>query len=175
MNTTIKDILERRSCRRFDPEKMPSEEQINEILECGKYAPNGCGFQNTKMIVVTNREVRDQISRMNTEVWGRTTDPFYGAPMMIIVLAKADWRNRVYDGSLVMGNLMLAAHALGIDSIWIHRAKEEFESEEGKEILRSLGLVPEEWEGIGHCALGFRNHDIPKPKARKEDFVHWIK
>lgn len=175
-NKTIKDILERRSCRRFDPEKLPSEEQINQILECGKYAANGCGFQNTKMLVVTNRELRDQISRMNAEIWGKPAiDPFYGAPMMIIVLAKAGWRNAPYDGALVMGNLMLGAHALGVDSIWIHRAKEEFETEEGRAILRAAGINPDEWEGIGHCALGFRNHDIPAPRERKPDFVHWLR
>lgn len=183
-NKTIQDILERRSCRRFDPERMPTDEQINQILECGKYAANGCGFQNTKMLVVTRRDVRDQISRMNAEIWGKNTDPnigkpvfdpFYGAPMMIIVLAKAGWRNAPYDGALVMGNLMLAAHALGVDSIWIHRAKEEFETEEGRALLLEAGINPDEWEGIGHCALGFRNHDIPAPRQRKPDFVHWLK
>lgn len=175
-NKTIKDLLERRSCRRFDPEKMPTDEQINQIVECGKYAANGCGFQNTKMLVITNREVRNQISRMNAEIWGKTDfDPFYGAPMMIAVLTKRGWRNGPYDGALVMGNLMLAAHALGVDSIWIHRAKEEFDSEEGKAILREAGIDPEEWEGVGHCALGFRNHSIPAPRERKPDFVHWLR
>ena len=175
-NQTITDILERRSCRRFDPERLPTDEQIEQILECGKYAANGCGFQNTKMLVITNREVRDQISRMNAEIWGKPAiDPFYGAPMMIIVLAKAGWRNAPYDGALVMGNLMLSAHALGVDSIWIHRAKEEFETEEGRDILRRAGIDPDEWEGVGHCALGFRNHSIPAPRERKPDFVHYIR
>lgn len=175
-NKTIHDLLERRSCRRFDPERMPTEEQLNQILECGKYAPNACGFQNTKMLVIQDRAVRDQISRMNAEIWGKPAiDPFYGAPMMIVVLAKADWRCAESDGALVMGNLMLAAHALGVDSIWINRAKEEFETEEGKAILRRAGIDPAEWMGIGHCALGFRNHSIPAPKARKEDFVHWLR
>lgn len=175
-NPTIQSLLERRSCRRFDTEKLPTDEQINLILECGKYAPNGCGFQNTKMLVITNRTLRDQISRMNAEIWGKPAiDPFYGAPMMIVVLAKAGWRNAQYDGALVMGNLMLAAHSLGVDSIWIHRAYEEFKTEEGKDILRQAGIDPEEWEGIGHCAIGFRNHDIPAPRERKPDFVHWLR
>lgn len=174
-NKTIQDILERRSCRRFDPETLPTREQIDQIVECGKYAANGCGFQHTKMLVITNRAVRDQISRMNAEIWGKPAiDPFYGAPMMIVVLAKAGWRNAPYDGALVMGNLMLAAHALGVDSIWIHRAKEEFETEEGRDILRQAGIDPDEWEGVGHCALGFRNHSIPAPRERKPDFVHWL-
>ena len=174
-NPVIRALLERRSCRRFDPERMPTDEEINTLLECGKYAANGCGFQNTKMLVVRDRAVRDQLCRMNAEIWGKPAiDPFYGAPMIIIVLAKAGWRNAQYDGALVMGNLMLAAHAQGIDSIWIHRAKEEFETEEGREILRRAGIDPDEWEGIGHCAIGFRNHSIPAPRERKPDFVHYL-
>lgn len=175
MNETIQNILTRRSVRNFDPERLPSEEQIAQIVECGKYAANGMGFQHTKMLVVTNREVRDRISRMNAGILGTAGDPFYGAPVIIMVLAKAGWRNRVYDGSLVMGNLMLAAHSLGVDSIWIHRAKEECESAEGREILQLAGINPDEWEGIGHCALGFRKGEVPEPKPRKADFVHWIR
>ena len=175
MNETIQNILTRRSVRNFDPERLPSEEQIQQIVECGKYAANGMGYQHTKMLLVTNREVRDRISRMNAEILGTTSDPFYGAPVIIMVFAKAGWRNRVYDGSLVMGNLMLAAHSLGVDSIWIHRAKEECESAEGREILELAGINPDEWEGIGHCALGFRRGEVPEPKPRKADFVHWIR
>lgn len=175
MNETIQNILTRRSVRNFDPERLPSEEQIAQIVECGKYAANGMGFQHTKMLVVTNREVRDRISRMNAGILGTAGDPFYGAPVIIMVLAKAGWRNRVYDGSLVMGNLMLAAHSLGVDSIWIHRAKEECESAEGREILQLAGINADEWEGIGHCALGFRKGEVPEPKPRKADFVHWIR
>ena len=183
-NKTITDILERRSCRRFDPEKMPTEEQILQMLECGKYAANGCGFQNTKMLVVTNRELRDQISRMNADIWGKNTDPnigkpvfdpFYGAPMMIIVLAKAGWRNAPYDGALVMGNLMLAAHALALGTCWIHRAKEEFNSEEGRAILHDLGIEGD-YEGIGHCIIGYpTDTQQPTPRPRKDDYVVWVK
>lgn len=175
MNKTINDIMERRSVRCFDPERMPSDEQLETIVECGKYAANGMGYQHTKMIVITRRDVRNQLSRMNAAILGTTSDPFYGAPAIIMVLARAGWRNRVYDGSLVMGNLMLAAQALGVDSIWIHRAKEECESEEGRTLLRSVGINPDEWEGIGHCALGFRLHEVPQAKPRKPDFVHWLK
>ena len=111
---------------------------------------------------------------MNRKVggWDAGFDPFYGAPAMIIVLAEKDWGNRVYDGSLVMGNLMLAAHSLGLGSIWIHRAREEFESDEGKEILRSLGIEGD-WEGIGHCAIGYTDGGIPDPAPRKEGRVVW--
>ena len=175
MNKTLTDIFMRRSVRCFDPDRLPTDEQQEIIVECEKFAANGMGFQHTKMIVITRRDVRDRLSRMNAAILGTQSDPFYGAPAIIMVLAKADWRNRVYDGSLVMGNLMLAAQAIGVDSIWIHRAKEECESEEGKELLRSVGIDPDEWEGIGHCALGFRKGEVPPAKPRKPDFVHWIK
>ena len=93
--------------------------------------------------------------------------------MILIVLAKKDVATHIYDGSLVMGNLMLAAHTLGIGSCWIHRAKQEFESEEGREILRSLG-IDDDWEGIGHCILGYPDGDIPEPAERKTDRVYKI-
>jgi len=123
---------------------------------------------------VTNKELRDKISEMNRKIggWDEGFDPFYGAPAMLIVLAEKDWRNKIYDGSLVMGNLMLAAHSLGLGSIWIHRAREEFESNEGKEILKSLGIEGE-WEGIGHCAVGYIDGELPKPAPRKDGRVVW--
>lgn len=106
--------------------------------------------------------------------WEEGFDPFYGAPVILIVLAKRDSLHRVYDGSLVMGNLMLAAHALGIGSCWIHRAREEFETEEGIALLRSLGIT-EEYEGIGHCALGYVDGEYPSAPARKENWVYYIR
>lgn len=175
MNETIRNILTRRSVRCFDPQRFPTDEQIAQIVECGKYAANGMGLQHTKMLVVTDAATRDRISRMNARILGTDSDPFYGAPVIIMVLARAGWRNRVYDGSLVMGNLMLAAHSLGVDSIWIHRAKEECETSGGREILERAGINPDEWEGIGHCALGFRKGDVAEPKPRKSDFVHWLR
>ena len=143
-------------------------------VEAGLYAANGMGKQATKIIVVTNKELRDKISEMNRKIggWDQGFEPFYGAPAMLIVLAEKDWRNKIYDGSLVMGNLMLAAHSLGLGSIWIHRAREEFESDEGKEILKSLGIEGE-WEGIGHCAVGYIDGELPKPAPRKDGRVVW--
>ena len=132
------------------------------------------GKQATKVIVVTDKKLRDKIMEMNRKVggWDKGFDPFYGAPVMIIVLGELENGNRVYDGSLVMGNLMLAAHSLGLGSIWIHRAKQEFESDEGKEILKELGIEGE-WEGIGHCAVGYMDCELPPPPARKEGRVVW--
>ena len=134
------------------------------------------GKQAVVTVAVTNKELRDKIAKDNCKIggWDESFDPFYGAPVILIVLAEKDWRNRVYDGSLVIGNMMLAAHSLGLGSIWIHRAKEEFETEEYKKMLKDIG-VQGEWEGIGHCAIGYIDGDIPKPAPRKENRVYHIK
>ena len=173
MNEIIKAMKERRSIRKFKSER-PSKADLEQIVEAGLYAANGMGKQATKIIVVTDNKLRDKIMEMNRKIggWDEGFDPFYGAPAMLIVLSEKDWRNKVYDGSLVMGNLMLAAHSLGLGSIWIHRAKEEFESDEGKEILKQLGIEGE-WEGIGHCAVGYIDGELPKPAPRKEGRVIW--
>lgn len=174
MNDIIKAMLERRSIRSFKPDAVPKE-LLDEIIEAGLYAANGMGQQETMILAVTNKELRDKLSADNCKIggWMEGFDPFYGAPAILVVLARKDWPNRVYDGSLVMGNLMLAAHSLGLGSIWIHRAMQEFETDEYKELLRTVG-VEGEWEGIGHCAVGYINGDIPAPKPRKENRVFYI-
>ena len=174
MNEIIKAMKERRSIRKFKSE-MPAKADLEQIVEAGLYAASGMGKQATKIIVVTDKKLRDKIMEMNRKIggWDEGFDPFYGAPAMIIVLGELDNGNRVYDGSLVMGNLMLAAHSLGLGSIWIHRAKQEFESDEGKEILKQLGIEGE-WEGIGHCAVGYMDCELPPPPARKEGRVVWV-
>ncbi len=173
MNEIINAMKERRSIRRFKPE-LPSKAELEQIVESGIYAASGMGTQASKIVVVTNRELRNKLSEMNRKIggWNEGFDPFYGAPAILIVLAEKEASTKVYDGSLVMGNLMLAAHSLGLGSIWIHRAKEEFESSEGKEILRSLGIEGE-WEGIGHCAVGIIDGEVPKPAPRKENRIVW--
>ena len=175
MSEALENIKARRSIRKYKPDMVP-QEILDQIIEAGLYAASGMGQQNTIIIQVTNKELRDQISKMNQEIggWKEGFDPFYGAPAMLIVLAKKDWPNRVYDGSLVMGNLMLAAHDLGIGSCWIHRAKQEFETEWGKEFLKSLG-IEEEYEGIGHCALGYVDGEYPKAPAIKKNRVFYVK
>ena len=159
----------RRSIRRFRPD-MPPREVIDQIIAAGTYAPTGMGRQSPIILAVTNREVRDRLSRWNAEIAGGDSDPFYGAPVVLVVLADKAVPTHVYDGSLVMGNLMLAAHALGLGSCWIHRAREEFERPEGRELLRSLGIQGE-YEGIGHCILGYPEGEIPQAKERKPDWV----
>ena len=140
MNDIIRAMVERRSIRKFKPD-MPPESDIGQIIEAGLYAASARGEQSAIIVAVTNRELRDRISADNCRIGGwENFDPFYGAPVILIVLAKKNWPNRVYDGSLVMGNLMLAAHSLGLGSIWIHRAKEEFEMPEYTQLLKDLGV-----------------------------------
>ncbi|MBS6475261.1 MAG: nitroreductase [Clostridiales bacterium] len=174
MNEIIKAMEERRSIRKFMPD-MPSKADIEQIIEAGLYAANGKGKQAVITVAVTKKEMRDRIAEANRQIggWEEGFDPFYGAPVILIVLAEKDWANRVYDGSLVMGNLMLAAHSLGIGSIWIHRAKEEFEQEEWKKLLSDIG-VSGEWEGIGHCAIGYIEGDPPKAAKRRDGRVYWV-
>lgn len=174
MNETLKVLETRRSCRNFDPDKMISEEDLNAIIKAGTYAPTGMGKQSPIIIAVTNKELRDKISKENAKKLGTDSDPFYGAPVILIVLANKESRTYQYDGSLVMGNLLNAAESLGLGSIWIHRAKEEFESDFGKKILADLGIEGD-YEGIGHCALGYAAEPAKAPAPRKDNYVYYIK
>ena len=172
MSNVLEEMKTRRSIRKFKPDAIP-QEILDQIIEAGTYAANGRGAQNVIIIQVTNKEKRDEIAKKNAEIMGSEGDPFYGAPAMLIVLGKKDWPTHVYDGSLVMGNLMLAAHDLGIGSCWIHRAKEEFERPEYQTLLKKLGIEGE-WEGIGHCAVGYIDGEAPKAAKRKDNRVFWI-
>lgn len=160
----------RRSCRSFDGRGI-SEDDLNTILEAGMYAPTGMGRQAPIMVAVTDKETVKQLSKMNAAIMGTDSDPFYGAATVIIVLADKNIRTYLYDGSLVMGNLMNAAEALGIQSCWIHRAKEEFESEEGKALLKKWGIEGD-YEGIGHCVLGYGEKVPAKP--RKDNYIYRV-
>lgn len=173
MNEVLQAMKDRRSIRKFQP-TLPSKTDLEQIIEAGLYAANGRGMQNTLTIAVTNKALRDRLAEVNRQIggWDEGFDPFYGAPAILIVLSPKDWGNRVYDGSLVMGNMMLAAHTLGLGSIWIHRAKEEFELPEFQQLLRDLG-VEGDWEGIGHCAVGYAAGDSPKAAKRKDGRVVW--
>lgn len=170
----MQNMITRRSIRNYKPDMVP-EEVINRIVEAGTYAATGMGKQSPIIIAVTNKELRDKLSKKNAEIMGHPDmDPFYGAPVVLIVLANKERPTYLYDGSLVMGNLMLAAHDEGLGSCWIHRAKEEFESPFGKEILKSLGIKGD-YEGIGHCVIGYTNGEEPKAAPRKENYVYYIK
>ena len=170
----LEQLLHRRSIRSYKPE-LPERSIIEQITEAGTYAACGKNLQSGIIVAVTNRELRDRISAMNNKIWGGEEgfDPFYGAPAILIVLAKKDSPHKIYDGSLIMGNMMLAADALGLGTCWIHRAKEVFETEEGKQILRDLGIT-EEYEGIGNLALGYPDGSHPKARPRKENYVYIV-
>ena len=172
MAETLVTLKNRRSCRAYRPELI-EEEKLNAIIEAGTYAATGMGRQSPIIIAVTDRAMRDRLSKMNAAILGADIDPFYGAPELLIVLADRNIPTHVYDGSLVMGNLMNAAADLGVASCWIHRAKEEFDSEEGKAILKDLGIEGD-YEGIGHLILGYAAQPQAAPAPRKEGYIYRI-
>ena len=165
------NLLTRRSIRSYRPDMLPRE-VIEKIAEAGTYAPTGMNRQTPIIVAVTNKALRDRMSRLNAAVLGMDSDPFYGAPVVLVVLAERSAPNHVYDGSLVMANLMLAAHAMGVGSCWIHRAREVFDTDEGKAILRDLGIEGD-YEGIGNCILGYVDGEVPPARPRKENWVYW--
>lgn len=172
MNEVIKTLEERRSYRKYQ-DKMVPKEDIEEIIEAGLYAASGMGRQSAIILAVTDKETRDMLSKANAAVMKGTNDPFYGAPVVLVVLADKNVPTHVYDGALVMGNLMNAASSKGIASCWIHRAKEVMDSEEGKALLKKLG-VEGEYEGIGNLILGYPEGDAPVAKERREGRVYWV-
>lgn len=170
MKETLQDIRTRRSCRKFQSRQI-SDEELNAILEAGTWAPTGRGAQSPVMVVVQDKDTIARLSKMNAAVLGTSGDPFYGAPTVVVVLADRTRPTCVEDGSLVMGDLMLAAHAVGVASCWIHRAREVFDSEEGKALLKSWG-VEGDYVGVGHCVLGYADEQGEAPaKPRKENYV----
>ncbi|MBQ9827792.1 MAG: nitroreductase [Lachnospiraceae bacterium] len=175
MNDIIKAIKERRSCRAYKPDAVPAE-LVNAVCEAGTYAATGMGKQSPVIIAVTNKGVRDALSKMNAQVLGAPegTDPFYGAPMVIAVLANSAAFTGINDGSLVLGNMMLAASSLGLGSCWIHRAREIFSTDEGKKILADLGIEGD-YTGVGFMILGYPEENGIRPAAaRKPDYVYHI-
>ena len=184
MNQAALDNMKaRRSCRAFSQE-MPSKEQIAAVCEAGTWAPTGHGKQSPVILAVTRKDMRDRLSAMNARIWNSLKvqrgekplegfDPFYGAPVVLVVLADRKAPTYHYDGCSVLCQLANAAHAAGLASCWIHRAKEEFESPEGKAILAELGIEGD-YEGIGHIVLGLPAKEIPAPLPRKADYIHWV-
>ena len=174
MSASILKLMETRcSVRKYTPE-MPCRADLETIIRAGLSAPSGKNMQSAVIVAITDKELRDRLSEMNRVIggWDEGFDPFFGAPALLLVLADKASPNHVYDGALVMGNMMLAAHALGLGSCWINRAREEFETPEGKQILKDLGIEGD-YEGIGHCIVGYPDGPLPEPKARKSGRVFW--
>ena len=166
-------LLNRRSVRRFKSE-LPAREELEKIAEAGLYAASGKGLQTVKIVIVTNPELIATLREWNRVIggWDEGVDPFYGAPALLLVLADRASPNHVYDGALAMGNMMLAAHALGLGSCWINRARQAFDTDEGRALLASLG-VEGDLEGIGHCIVGYPDGPAPKAAPRKPGRVVW--
>lgn len=173
MNEAVLDALKaRRSIRSYKPDMVPAE-LIDKVVEAGTYAASARGLQSAVIVAITDRATRDQLARMNREIMGVAQDTFYGAPVVLVVLADKANPNYIYDGSLVMGNLLNAAYAVGLGSCWIHRARQEFESEEGKALLKKWGIEGD-YEGIGHVILGYAASPAPEAAPRKADYVYHI-
>lgn len=163
MNEAYKNLIERRSIRKYNNTKV-SHDLMEQIVRAGQFAPSGMNRQIYAFVVVEDEELVAKLSKMNADAMNSTSDPFYGARSLIIVFADTKAPTYLYDGALAMGNLMNAAHALGVDSCWIHRAKEVFETPEGKKMKKAWGLS-DSYEGIGHCILGYR---LEEPEERAE-------
>ena len=172
MADTLTTLKTRRSCRAYKPEHV-EEEKLNAIIEAGTYAATGMGKQSPIIRVIKDQAIRDQLAKLNAAAMGMDIDPFYGAPELLVVLANKAMPTYIYDGSLVMGNMMNAAADLGVASCWVHRAKEEFESEEGKAILKQLGIEGD-YEGIGNLILGYAAKPAGTAAPRKENYVYCV-
>ena len=168
-NTVIKSMIERRSVRSFSSKQI-TEEELNTVLEAGTYAPTGRNLQSPLIVAVRDKETVKKLSDLNAAVMGSDRDPFYGAPCVVVVFADPSVHTYLEDGSLVMGNLLNAAHACGLGSCWIHRAKEVFDSESGKALMRKWG-VDEKYVGIGNCILGYTQGDLPEARLRKDGYI----
>lgn len=168
MNETLQTLETRRSIRKFKREQL-APDTLNAILRAGTFAPSGMGKQSAVMVAIQNPETIALLSKLNAAVLGKDVDPFYGAPTVVVVLSDSEWVSHFEDGCLVMGNLMNAAASLGVGSCWIYRAREVFQSEEGKMLLREWG-IPEHYVGIGHCILGYPDQNV-QAAPRKKDYV----
>ena len=174
-NEILRALRERRSCRSYKPDQIKDDE-LQAVLEAGTWAPTAKGLQDPWIVAVQNPDLLKKISRMNAAVWGRDVDPFYGAPTYVLVFGSdpAVWANSVPDGSLVLGNMMNAAHAIGLGSCWINREREMFATPEGKALMQELGL-PEGLVGSGALSLGYPAAPPRDPKPRKENYWRVVK
>lgn len=165
-NEVLQNIKTRRSIRKYRPEQI-KEEELQAVLEAGTYAPSGRGMQSPVLVAVQEPETMKQIVKMNAQVLGSDSNPYYGAPTVILVLAPGDRTTWLEDGSCVLDTMMLAAHSIGLSSCWIHREREMFETEEGKALMKKWG-IPEGYKGIGALSLGYGDGELPKAPERKD-------
>ena len=173
-NAVLHALCTRRSVRSYDSTKPVEQEKIQAVLTAGQYAPTGMNRMPTKFVVIRNPEMLHQLSKQNAEIMGAADrDPFYGAPVAILVLVDSTVHTWVEDGSLAMGAMLNAAYAVGLGSCWIHRARETFDSEAGKALLKQWG-IPKTYRGVGFCILGYAAGELPQPKPRKDDQILWI-
>ena len=168
-NEIINALKERRSIKAYLDTQI-SDEELDTVLEAGMYAPTGRNRQSPLMVAVRDKETVKRLSRLNAEILGGSGDPFYGAPCVVVVFADTSINTHMEDASLVMGNLLNAAHAVGLGGCWIHRAREMFESDEGRALMREWG-VDERYIGVGNCVLGYRSGDMPVVRPRKDGYV----
>ena len=167
MNEAYQNLLSRRSIRRYDTRPVP-DAVLDRVLEAGIYAPSGMNTQGVRLVAVRDPETVSCLSKLNAAVMNATNDPFYGAPCVVVVLADPEiYGGWVEDGALALGNMMNAAHALGLGSCWIHRARQVFDAPAGKALLRKWGL-PEHLRGVGNCILGYPAVDHPSHAPRKD-------
>jgi nitroreductase len=175
MQDILDVIVSRRSAKKYKSDSVP-QELVEKVVKAGSYAPSGMNRQSPIILAVTNREVRDKLSALNARLRGMPegSDPFYGAPVALVVLADKSMFTYVYDGSVVIENMLLEAHSLGLGACWIHHGKQMFEDSEGKALLDSLGITGE-YEGIGTCILGYPDCDLNRDIPRKENYIYYIK
>lgn len=174
-NDTLKTIHSRRSCRAYQ-DRQVDRDSLDTVIDAGLWAASGRGAQDPVIVAVQDKALRDELSRMNAEIMGTDNDPFYGAPTVLVVLARRDVHTSRENGSLTLGNMMLAAESIGLASCWVHRAKETFETEAGRQLLAAWGLDPDAYIGVGNLILGYAAAGGVKPAAaRKEGRVVYVK
>ena len=171
---TLECIRTRRSIRKYKSDPVP-EELLEKVLEAGMWAPTGMGKQSPTIVTITDREQRDRLMKLNAEIMGTDKDPFYGAPVVLMVLVDKAVPTAENDGELVIENMLLAAHDLGLAACYIWRAKQEVESDEGKQMLADWGLPTDvDFEGVGHVILGYADMEAPNPVPRKENYIYRV-
>lgn len=172
MEDILNTIVSRRSVKKYK-ETMPSKEEIDKVIKAGMYAPSGKNMQAPIILAITNKQVRDDLSKILADFRGINSDPFYGAPVVLVVLADKNVSTHVYDVSVVIENMLLECHSIGLGACWIHHAKEIFETSYGKNLLKSLG-IDGEYEGIGSCILGYSDVELNTPIPRKDNYVYYV-